>query len=143
MGVRGRLRFLEVLRCLLKTLGDQAERQEVGNYIEGFAGTLGWARADKANGSPLNPYHHSDTIIINKESDLLGQPLRYKKNCIFLTLNYMCIMRVWNEQNPHRQISSILSMRILSFSCSSGGSASKGTISAWIKFALLVFGPGA
>lgn len=45
-----------------------------------FAGTLGWARADKANGSPLNPYHHSDTIIINKESDLLGQPLRYKKN---------------------------------------------------------------
>lgn len=49
-----------------------------------FTGTLGgWARADKANGSPLNPYHHSDTIIINKESDLLGQPLRYKKIVYF------------------------------------------------------------
>lgn len=66
-----------------KTLGDQAERQEVGNHIEEFAGTLGWARADKANGSPLNPYHHSDTIIINKGSDLLGQPLRYKKIVYF------------------------------------------------------------
>lgn len=42
-----------------------------------------------------------------------------------------------------RQISSILSMRILSFSCSAVGRASNGMISAWMNLALSVFGPGA
>lgn len=56
-----------------------------------FTGTLGWARADKANGSPLNPYHHSDTIIINKESDLFGaaSPLQKKHLYIFDTELYV------------------------------------------------------
>ena len=35
---------------------------------------LGWTGADEANGILRNPYYHSDTIIINKEADLLGQP---------------------------------------------------------------------